>query len=69
MACHMPQIARTIGDVSVRAHTFRFIAPAMTERYGIPNPCTSCHEHEDESTAWATEEMRKWPERSPWRLE
>ena len=69
VACHMPQIARTIGDVSVRAHTFRFVTPAMTDRYEIPNACTSCHEHEDESTAWATEEMRRWPERSPWRLE
>jgi hypothetical protein len=65
----MPQIVTTIGDVNVRAHTFRFIPPAMTDRYEIPNACTSCHEHEDESTAWAAEEMRKWPERSPWRLE
>jgi hypothetical protein len=39
----------------------------MTEKYKVPNPCTSCHT--DKSTAWATEAMRHWPERSPWRME
>jgi hypothetical protein len=29
--------------VNVHAHTFTFITPAMTEKYKIPNPCTSCH--------------------------
>jgi predicted CXXCH cytochrome family protein len=67
VACHMPKIATTIADVKVRAHTFAFIAPAMTDKYKIPNPCTSCHT--DKSTAWATEAIRQWPERSPWRLE
>jgi predicted CXXCH cytochrome family protein len=67
VACHMPQIETTIADVKVRAHTFRFISPAMTDRYNIPNPCTSCHR--DKTTAWATETLRHWPERSPWRLE
>ena len=40
------------ADVRVRSHTFAFIPPAMTDKYGIPNPCTSCHA--DRSTAWAT---------------
>jgi predicted CXXCH cytochrome family protein len=66
VACHMPQIATTIADVKVRAHTFAFITPSMTEEYKIPNPCTSCHA--DKSTAWATEVLRHWPERSPWRM-
>jgi hypothetical protein len=52
--------------VKVRAHTFAFITPAMTDRYKIPNPCTTCHT--DKSTAWAAEALRSWPERSPWRL-
>lgn len=69
VACHMPQIATTIANLSVRSHTFRFLTPAMTEQYKIPNPCTSCHTHADKDTAWAKEEMRKWPESSPWRLE
>lgn len=67
VACHMPQIETTIADVKVSAHTFRFITPAMTDKYKIPNPCTSCHA--DKSTAWAAEAMRHWPERSAWRME
>jgi predicted CXXCH cytochrome family protein len=67
IACHMPKIATTIADVKVRAHTFAFITPAMTDKYKIPNPCTTCHA--DKSAAWATEELRRWPERSAWRME
>jgi hypothetical protein len=51
----------------VHAHTFGFITPEMTDKYKIPNPCTSCHT--DKSTAWATAEMHQWTERSPWRVE
>lgn len=67
IACHMPKIEVTIGDTKVRAHTFAFIYPAMTEKYKIPNPCTACHR--DKDTAWATAEMNRWPERSPWRVQ
>jgi len=67
VACHMPRIETTIADVKVHAHTFRFITPDMTERYKIPNPCTSCHT--DKSNTWATEALRHWPERSPWRVD
>jgi predicted CXXCH cytochrome family protein len=67
IACHMPKIETTIADVKVRAHTFAFITPAMTDKYKIPNPCTSCHT--DKTTAWATEALRHWPERSAWRIE
>jgi predicted CXXCH cytochrome family protein len=68
VACHMPAI-ETEGppNTFVRAHTFRFVTPALTDQHKIPNPCTSCHA--DKSTAWATAAMRSWPERSPWRLE
>ena len=68
VACHMPAI-ETEGPANtmVHAHTFRFITPAMTDKYKIPNPCTSCHT--DKSTAWAEETMSHWSERSPWRLE
>jgi predicted CXXCH cytochrome family protein len=67
IACHMPKIETTIADVKVRAHTFGFITPAMSDKYKIPNPCTSCHA--DKSVGWATEALRHWPERSPWRLD
>lgn len=66
IACHMPAIEQTIADINVHSHTFRFIAPWMTDIYKIPNPCTTCHK--DKSTAWATQQLASWPERSPWRL-
>jgi predicted CXXCH cytochrome family protein len=66
VACHMPKIEVTIPGVFVSAHTFDFITPAMTDKYKIPNPCTACHT--DKTTAWATETLRQWPERSPWRM-
>ena len=64
--CHMPQIARTISDVTVRSHTFRFISPMETERYGVPNACGACH------TSMTNEQMatdlRTWRNVSPWRV-
>ena len=66
VACHMPQIEQTLGDVMVRSHTFRFITPAMTELYKIPNPCMLCHT--DKNNEWATQQLQQWPERSPWRM-
>ncbi len=66
VACHMPSIEQTIADVNVRAHTFKFISPAATEQSKIPNPCTACHS--DKSNAWAIEELKKWPNASPWRV-
>ncbi len=67
VACHMPAI-ETEGPANtmVHAHTFRFITPAMTDKYKIPNPCTSCHT--DKTTAWASDTMQRWDERSPWRI-
>jgi len=68
VTCHMPAIeSEGVPNTDVHAHTFRFITPAMTIKYGIPNPCTMCHT--DKSPAWATDAMRDWNERSPWRLE
>jgi predicted CXXCH cytochrome family protein len=68
VACHMPKIeTEGVPGAYVRAHTFKFISPAMTDKYKMPNPCTSCHT--DKSTAWATNALRNWAERSPWRLE
>lgn len=66
IACHMPKIEETIADVMVHAHTFRFITPAETDTYKIPNPCNICHK--DKSTAWAAEALKSWKDRSPWRM-
>ena len=62
----MLAIAKTVGDVNVRSHTFRFITPATSESYGVPNPCTSFHT--DQTNEWAGEELRKWENVSPWRV-
>jgi predicted CXXCH cytochrome family protein len=66
VACHMPKIEQTIGDVNVRAHTFRFISPAQSDALKIPNACNLCHA--DKTTAWATAALRSWLDRSPWRV-
>jgi predicted CXXCH cytochrome family protein len=66
VACHMPGIeTEGVPGAFVHAHTFRFISPAMTDKYKIPNPCTSCHQ--GKSTAWAEDAMSHWPESSPWK--
>jgi predicted CXXCH cytochrome family protein len=68
IACHMPAIeSEGVPGATVHAHTFRFIPPAMSARYGIPNPCTACHR--DRSAAWAAQALRKWATVSPWRLD
>ncbi|HEX7359921.1 MAG TPA: cytochrome c3 family protein [Bryobacteraceae bacterium] len=66
IACHMPKIeTEGVPGQFVHAHTFRFIAPAMTEKYGIPNPCASCHK--EKTTQWASGWIKRWY--SPWRIE
>ncbi|HEY7306117.1 MAG TPA: cytochrome c3 family protein [Bryobacteraceae bacterium] len=67
IACHMPQIEQTLADQNVRSHTFRFISPAMTATYKIPNPCTTCHK--EKTLAWATEQLERWKNVSAWRIE
>ena len=67
VACHMPKIeTEGVPGAFVSAHTFRFITPAETDKYKIPNPCTSCHE--GKSTGWATSELLAWKSVSPWRM-
>jgi hypothetical protein len=63
----MPKIeTEGVPGAYVHAHTFRFITPAMTEQFKIPNPCTTCHA--EKSPAWAEEAMSHWPEWSPWKI-
>jgi len=67
IACHMPPIEQTLGDVNVRSHTFRFIYPSQSEEMGIPNACNVCHK--DKSAAWANDVLKTWAEPSPWRAD
>jgi predicted CXXCH cytochrome family protein len=66
IACHMPKIAQTLGDVNVRSHTFRFVTPASSEALKIPNACNGCHT--DKTTAWAADALKTWADLSPWRM-
>ncbi|HEV2246309.1 MAG TPA: c-type cytochrome [Terriglobia bacterium] len=66
VVCHMPKIAQTIADVNVRSHTFRFISPVEADSLKIPNACSVCHK--DKSVAWATDALKDWASRSPWRV-
>ena len=67
IACHMPKIeSEGVPGSFVRSHTFKFITPAMTDKYKMPNPCTSCHT--DKTNAWATDQLEKWSNVSPWRV-
>jgi len=66
IACHMPKIAQTLGDVNVRSHTFKFVSPAKTESEKIPNACNVCHT--DKPTSWAADTLKTWTDRSPWRM-
>ena len=67
IACHMPKIeTEGVPSSFVSSHTFQFISPAMTDKYKIPNPCTSCHS--GKSTDWAKKELLSWKTTSPWRI-
>jgi predicted CXXCH cytochrome family protein len=67
VACHMPKIAtQGVPGAFVSSHTFKFITPAMTDKYKIPNACTSCHK--EKSTDWATQQLLTWKSVSPWRV-
>jgi predicted CXXCH cytochrome family protein len=67
IACHMPKIeTEGVPGTFVSSHTFKFITPAMTDKYKMPNACTSCHA--GKSTDWAAKEMMTWKTTSPWRV-
>jgi hypothetical protein len=54
------------ADVNVRAHTFRFIAPATTESLKVPNPCAECHA--TERPEFIANALKTWTNVSPWRM-
>ena len=66
IACHMPKIQQTIADVNVRSHTFRFVSPEKAESLHMPNACNVCHA--DKTPQWASDALKTWAERSPWRM-
>ncbi len=67
IACHMPKVANQIAEVNVRSHTFRVMPPLLTTQYNEPNSCNYCHK--DKDAAWAQQNLDKWPNISPWRMQ
>ncbi len=66
IACHMPRIAQTLGNVNVSSHTFRFVSPASSDSLKIPNACNVCHT--DKTSTWVSDAMKTWAGVSPWRV-
>lgn len=64
--CHMPKTGKHLNSspVTVRTHIFGFITPDETRKYGVPNPCTSCHKERD--LAWAEDRLKEWGV-TPWK--
>lgn len=55
--CHMPE--RTYMKVDPRRdHSFVIPRPDLSDIYGTPNACTSCHE--GKTSAWASENLDTW---------
>lgn len=55
--CHMPE--RTYMKVDPRRdHSFVVPRPDLSDRYGTPNACTSCHENK--TNVWASETLDEW---------
>jgi predicted CXXCH cytochrome family protein len=66
VSCHMPSIQTQVADVTVRAHTFKFIPPSATTELKVPNACNTCHK--DQTAEWATNALKTWGNHSPWRV-
>jgi predicted CXXCH cytochrome family protein len=56
--CHMPKTGKNSVEGESRNHTFNFISPADTIKYGVPNSCNGCHA--DKTPQWAVSEIEKW---------
>lgn len=55
--CHMP--AKVYMEVDPRRdHSFKIPNPALSQKIGTPNVCTSCHE--DKTVPWAVAKMEQW---------
>ncbi len=56
--CHMPKTGKNATKWDARNHSFKFVSPLATLRFGTPNGCNNCHA--DESAEWAFAEVTKW---------
>ncbi|MFQ5732321.1 MAG: cytochrome c3 family protein [Planctomycetaceae bacterium] len=56
--CHMTKTGKNSVAGESRNHTFNFISPADTVKYGAPNSCNACHA--DKTPQWALSKVKKW---------
>ncbi|MHC4494970.1 MAG: ammonia-forming cytochrome c nitrite reductase subunit c552 [Planctomycetota bacterium] len=56
--CHMPKTGKNAVKWDARDHSFGFVSPLLTIRFGTPNGCNNCHT--DETAEWAFKEVVKW---------
>lgn len=56
--CHMPKTGKNAAKWDARDHSFKFVSPLSTIRFGTPNGCNNCHA--DKTAEWAFEELVKW---------
>ena len=57
----MPLTGKNTVAGESRNHSFDFISPLDTIKYGVPNSCNGCHT--DETAQWAAEALKKWTQK------
>ena len=55
--CHMPVRTYMVVD-DRRDHGFRVPEPGLSQRLGVPNTCTQCHQ--DKDADWAADTLESW---------
>jgi len=55
--CHMHERTYMVVDPR-RDHSIRIPRPDLSDKLGTPNACNQCHQ--DKTTEWATDYLRKW---------
>jgi predicted CXXCH cytochrome family protein len=56
--CHMPKSGKNAVPGESRNHTFAFLSPADSIKYGVPNSCNACHV--EKTAQWALAEVKRW---------
>jgi len=56
--CHMPKTGKNAVKWDSRDHSFTFISPLSTIRFGTPNGCNNCHT--DKTPEWALKKVTDW---------
>ncbi len=55
--CHMPKLDLDM-DMFSTDHSIGSPLPELSRRFGIPNACNGCHEHD--SAEWAEQHLQRW---------